>query len=86
MLIKMKKFIKWLKGLFTSKKLVSEKIVKEAPKKTKSKSGISKATFTKSGVSKSTVKPKKKGRPRKSPKSSGNGANTSGKSRGAVKK
>jgi hypothetical protein len=53
----MKKFIKWLKGLFTSKKLVSEKIVKEAPKKNQVKgSGSSKSTFTKSGVSQSATK------------------------------
>lgn len=81
----MKRFINWLKSFFSSKELVSEKIVKQSSKPKKG-SGVSKSTFTKSGVSKSTVKPKKKGRPRKSPKSSGNGVNISGKSRGAIKR
>ena len=51
----MKKFINWLKSLFVTKELVSEKIVKKAPK-TKRGSGSSKSTFTKSGVSQSATK------------------------------
>ncbi len=71
----MKKFINWLKSLFSPKELVSEKIVKATPKSKKG-SGASKSTFTKSGTSKSAVKTPKKRKPRK----------TSGMSKGTIKK
>ena len=54
----MKKLITWFKNLFSPKKLVSEKIVKKAPKRRRS--GASKSTFSKSGVSKSTFQKAKK--------------------------